>query len=260
MYIFFTIPAISIYSRLFVILEIATEPDITLLFRNCNISDIIDIDREEIDLLEDIPINEDLSTSRDISNIGAKVLFVDQNIGDLQLLPPSNLNKYLFPEDALKDINDFAATQGYTMVKARSSVKKGKGINRVCFRYWRGGDYDNRGFRLYLNEISQRVSQSIKIGCKVSIVLYCRIDGEWELLLRETEHNYLLSPAINIPYHRHLIVKEKTPEIEEVLQNGIFPWQIVASFMAKGLPIRPKNIYNIKVNLNCIYLGGCSSI
>ena len=154
----------------------ATESEQIRLFRSCNIFNIAGINDEEIDLLENIPTEESLSTSRQASNTEDKVSIIDQDLADLRLLPPSNL-EYLTSDDALKEINSFAATQGYAMVKARSSGKKGKATNRVCLRCWRGGDYDNRGFNPDLDKVSRRTSRSVKMGCKCSMVLYRRPDG-----------------------------------------------------------------------------------
>ncbi|KAJ5279228.1 hypothetical protein N7478_007160 [Penicillium angulare] len=173
-----------------------------------------------------------------------------------KLNPPWKL-EYSSPDEAQTEMNQFAATQGYAVVSKRSKSSNGVKL-KVIYQCWRGGEYCDRR-TIGLDAEKRRRGRTKKCNCPFEVIL--RRHGDiWLLEIGNGSHNHTPSPAVNIPYLRQMAMKKRGLEIEQAIQQGLWPRQITDQLRNEGEHVIAKNIYNIKMDLNKRRLGGRSSI
>ena len=105
--------------------------------------------------------------------------------------PPSSLapmppREFATRDDLLAGAKDWAASQGYAVVIARSRE------NRLWLKCDRGGSYENRR-NLTKEQRKRKRGESRLLGCPFRMVAVAKRDGSWKVETATPEHNHVPS-------------------------------------------------------------------
>ena len=175
----------------------------------------------------------------------------------MPLTSPSLPAYYPSIADAIRELNSFAATEGYAIVKRRTNAYKGV-IKRVDLKCDKG--CKPRHSYLDNDDERQRNKSTRLTDCPFSVQLYLD-DNRWRAELRNGNHNHTATDALAHSTHRHLSPSRRR-EIERLCDAGIAPRQTQDTFLqeANPPPITLSDINNARFRHRALTQGPRSSI
>jgi hypothetical protein len=134
------------------------------------------------------------------------------------ILPFQTLQYYTSIADIIKELNSFAATEGYAIMKRRTNTYK-EVIKRVDLKYNKG--YKIRHSYLNNNDKRQRKKSIRLIDYPFSVQLYLD-NNRWRAELRNNNHNYIATDTLAYSIYYYLNPSRRR-KIEKLYNAKIIP-------------------------------------
>lgn len=141
----------------------------------------------------------------------------------MNLLPPE-FPHTTFPtlDDVFTAINSFAGSQGYAMVKKRTTKNKEGVLQTVTFKCDKGGHYESRAH-------GKRKSAMRSCKCPFQAITRLEDDG-WRFRVKNPSHNHAATPPESHPVLRRLALNELMKEMMETQsRTETTPLQIITN-------------------------------
>lgn len=153
-------------------------------------------------------------------------------------MPPSHFNSR---EELLEGCKDWAASQGYAVVIARSR------FNRLWLKCDRGGIYENRR-NLTPDQRKRKRGESRLLGCPFKIIAGCRKGGNWRVDTEVPDHNH--DPSDDLSAHPTLrrMTDQQLQKVHDMCDEGKSPAETLEDLriMWPDIKVLTRDIYNAR--------------
>ena len=153
-------------------------------------------------------------------------------------MPPSD---FADREDLLVGTKDWAASQGYAIVIARSRA------NRLWLKCDRGGNYENRR-NLTQDQRKRKRGESRLLGCPFRMLATAKKDGTWRVETDTAEHNH--GPSEDLSMHPTLrrMNEAQLAKVHQMFDVGRSPAETVEELKRTWPEIKvlTRDIYNAR--------------
>ena len=156
-------------------------------------------------------------------------------------LAPMPASEFRNREDLLAGCKDWAASQGYAVVIARSR------FNRLWLKCDRGGNYENRR-NLTPDQRKRKRGESRLLGCPFKMLATCKKDGIWRVDTDNPEHNH--GPSEDLSAHPTLrrMTDEQVKKVHDMCDAGKSPAETLDELKATwpDIKVLTRDIYNAR--------------
>ena len=144
-------------------------------------------------------------------------------------------------EELLEGCKDWAATQGYAIVIARSR------FNRLWLKCDRGGKYENRR-NLTPDQRKRKRGDSRLLGCPFKMIAACKKDGTWTVNTEISEHNH--GPSDDLSAHPTLrrMTDQQLQKVHDMCDAGRSPAETLEQLRTTwpDIKVLTRDIYNAR--------------
>ena len=156
-------------------------------------------------------------------------------------MAPMPAGQYHSREDLLAAAKDWAATQGYAIVIARSR------LNRLWLKCDRGGTYRNR-LGLTPEQRKRKRGDSRLLGCPFKILANIKKDGVWRLHTEVAEHTHGPSDDLSIHPTLRRLTDEQSQKVNEMTEAGNSPAETLEELkrLWPDIKVLARDIYNAR--------------
>ena len=159
----------------------------------------------------------------------------------LRSLAPMPASDFASREDLLVGVKDWAASQGYAVVIARSR------FNRLWLKCDRGGTYENRR-NLTPDQRKRKRGDSRLLGCPFRMLATAKKDGTWKVETDNPEHNH--EPSEDLSQHPTLrrMTDEQLHRVHEMCDRGNSPSETIEELrrLWPDIKVLTRDIYNAR--------------
>ena len=153
-------------------------------------------------------------------------------------MPPAEFRSR---DELLSGCKDWAASQGYAVVIARSR------FNRLWLKCDRGGVYENRR-NLTPDQRKRKRGDSRLLGCPFKMLATCKKDGVWRVETDIADHNH--GPSDDLSAHPTLrrMTDEQVRKVHEMCDAGKSPAETLEELKAlwPDIKVLTRDIYNAR--------------
>ena len=156
-------------------------------------------------------------------------------------MAPMPAGQYHSREELLAAAKDWAATQGYAIVIARSR------LNRLWLKCDRGGTYRNR-LGLTPDQRKRKRGDSRLLGCPFKMLANIKRDGVWRLHTEVAEHTHGPSDDLSIHPTLRRLTDEQSQKVNEMTEAGNSPAETLEELkrLWPGIKVLARDIYNAR--------------
>lgn len=149
--------------------------------------------------------------------------------------------QYHSREELLAAAKDWAATQGYAIVIARSR------LNRLWLKCDRGGTYRNR-LGLTPEQRKRKRGDSRLLGCPFKILANIKKDGVWRLHTEVANHSHGPSDDLSIHPTLRRLTDEQSQKVNEMTEAGNSPAETLEELkrLWPDIKVLARDIYNAR--------------
>lgn len=153
-------------------------------------------------------------------------------------MPPSQFNSR---EELLEHAKNWAATQGYAIVIARSR------FNRLWLKCDRGGVYENRR-NLTPDQRKRKRSDSRLLGCPFRMLAVVRKDGVWRVSTENPEHNHEPSEDLSVHPTLRRLTEAQSQKVNDMTEAGNSPAETLEELRKiwPDIKVLTRDIYNAR--------------
>lgn len=159
----------------------------------------------------------------------------------LRSLAPMPSSQFNSREELLEACKDWAASQGYAIVIARSR------LNRLWLKCDRGGTYENRR-NLTPDQRKRKRGDSRLLGCPFKMLATCRKDKIWRINTEVPTHNH--EPSDDLSAHPTLrrMTDQQLQKVHEMYDEGKSPAETLDELRATwpDIKVLTRDIYNAR--------------
>ena len=156
-------------------------------------------------------------------------------------MAPMPAGQYHSREELLAAAKDWAATQGYAIVIARSR------LNRLWLKCDRGGTYRNR-LGLTPEQRKRKRGDSRLLGCPFKILANIKKDGVWRSHTEVAEHTHGPSDDLSIHPTLRRLTDEQSQKVNEMTEAGNSPAETLEELklLWPDIKVLARDIYNAR--------------
>ena len=159
-------------------------------------------------------------------------------LGSLAPMPSSDFDTR---DELLMSAKDWAASQGYAIVIARSR------LNRLWIKCDRGGTYENRR-NITQEQRKRKRGDSRLLGCPFRMLATVKKDGRWRVETESAEHNH--PPSEDLTSHPTLrrMTQSQLEKVHEMFEAGRTPADTVEELKKiwPSIKVLTRDVYNAR--------------